>query len=285
MEPTPQNLTPEQRTSGWFTDRLGKVTASRVSDTMDYYVPLKGHLAEAALKHAELGTNPEWLEYLLENHPAEYCLSAGVELKEKESRKKYREGIVAERLTGIMADPEPYVSYDMKWGIANEMIAKNVYQLEHERLILEAPFVQHPKLMAGASPDGWVVNPQTGEIEASAEIKCLRSANHLYKTILTQEVPPEHLPQIHMQMWICAMPKVVFIAYDSRVPDGLKIFTTDVMRDELYLKVLEASVIRFLAECDRDFKHFWASVKNKPNIENGVVKKDEAVDKQSQVSL
>jgi hypothetical protein len=276
MEPEKQVLTPEQRTSGWFKDRLGKVTASRVSDTMEYYVPTKANLAIAAANHTG-NTDLPYLEYLLDNYPAEYCLSAGVELKEKEVRKKYREGIVAERLTGLLADPEPYVSYDMKWGIANENIARNVYQMEAERLITDAPFLQHPTLMAGASPDGWVVNPATGEVEASAEIKCLRSANHLYKTILTNKVPPEHLPQIHMQMWIAGMPKVIFIAYDSRVPEGLKIFTATVERDEMYLKMLEASVRRFLKECDNDFKHFWAQVRNKPKLENGVVAQDEVV--------
>lgn len=275
MEPN-QTLTPEQRSSGWFEQRLGRATASRAGDTMEYYAPSKADLAKAQAQHEAEGTDPEWAQYLLENHPFEYCLSAGVELREKEVRRRYREALVAERLTGQLADPEPYMSYDMKWGVANEMIARNVYQLEQQKLLADAPFVAHkdPKIMAGASPDGWVIEPSTGEVLASAEIKCLRSANHLYKAVLTQEVPKEYLPQIYMQMWITNMPRAVFIAYDSRVPEGLKIFTATVERDERYMKVLESNILRFLDECANDFKHFWAMVKSKPALENGVVKKE-----------
>ena len=138
-------------------------------------------------------------------------------------------------------------------------------------MITDAYFIKHPELMAGATPDGNIVDPETGEITACVEIKCLRSANHLYKAILLQDVPLEYLPQIYMQMWICNMPKSVFIAYDSRVPDGLRIFVKEVERDDNYIKVLEASVRRFLIECDNDFKHFWASVKKKPEIKDGIV--------------
>lgn len=241
----PSLLTPEQRSSEWFEQRLGKVTASRVADTMEFYKPTKAMALE------------------------------GIPPKEKEVRKRYREALVAERLTGISADPEPYVTYDMKWGIANESIAKNVYQLQHRRIIEDAPFVQHKELLCGASPDGFVTDPKTGEV-GTVEIKCLRSANHLYKTILAQEVPPEHLPQIQMQMWITGTAWCEFIAYDSRVPEGLKIFVQRVPRDDDYInKVLEPAVRKFLEECDNDFKHFWASVKNKDGMElkDGIVRK------------
>lgn len=220
-------LTAAQRSSEWFEARLGKVTASRVADCMAWGRPDKDGVA-----------------------------------KELQVRKSYREGIVAERLTGMPADPEPYVTYDMKWGMANEAIAKNVYQLTYHRLVEDAPFVQHKKLMAGASPDGFVTDPKTGEL-GLIEIKCLRSANHLYKTIMTQEVPKDHIAQIQMQMWITGMTWCDFVAFDSRVPDGLKIFVKRVERDNEYIKMLEAEVRKFLDECDRDFKHFWASVKEK----------------------
>lgn len=232
MVPQVQSLTPEQRSSEWFEQRLGKVTASRVADCMAFYKQTKAQEA------------------------------AGIEPAEKEIRKRYREGIVAERLTGQPADPEPYVSYDMKWGIANEAIAKNVYQLTYHQMIEDAPFVQHETLMCGASPDGYVIDRKTGEL-GLVEIKCLRSANHLYKTILTQEVPAEHIPQIQMQMWITGRAWCDFIAFDSRVPEGLKIFVKRVERDDEYIKELEAGVRKFLAECDNDFKHFWAKVKDK----------------------
>lgn len=232
MDQQNQPLPPEQRSSEWFEQRLGKVTASRVADCMAYYKPTK---AEAL---------------------------AGTPLRETDARKRYRQGIVAERLTGQPADPEPYVNYDMKWGIANEAIAKNVYQLTYHQMIEDAPFVQHETLMCGASPDGYVIDKTTGEL-GLVEIKCLRSANHLYKAIMTQEVPTEHIPQIQMQMWVTGGAWCDFIAFDSRVPDGLKIFVKRVERDDEYITMLEKEVRKFLGECDNDFKHFWANVTNK----------------------
>lgn len=221
-------LTPEQRSSEWFEQRLGKVTASRVSDCMAWGRPNKDGIAP------ELAV-----------------------------RKNYRQGIVAERLTGLPAEPEPYVSYDMKWGIANESIAKNAYQLTYRRLIEDAPFVQHENLMCGASPDGFIIDEKTGEL-GTVEIKCLRSANHLYKVMMTQEVPEEHIAQIQMQMWITKRSFCDFIAYDSRLPEGLKIFVKRVPRDDEYIvSKLIPEVTKFLEECDNDFKHFWASVKEK----------------------
>lgn len=225
-----QPLTAAQRSSEWFEQRLGKVTASRVKD----------------------------------------CLAFDTKGKEKTIRKNYRENIVAERLTGLPSDPEPYVSYDMKWGMVNEDIAKNVYQLTYHRIIDEAPFVQHESLMCGASPDGYVTDPKTGEV-GLIEIKCLRSANHLFKVILTQEVPDEHMAQIQMQMWITGMLWCDFVAFDSRLPEGLKIFVKRVERDNEYIKMLEEGVRKFLAECELDFKHFWASVKNKGEAKDAVV--------------
>lgn len=226
-----QPLTAAQRSSEWYAQRLGKVTASRVADCMSYYRQTKAEIA------------------------------AGAPPRETAARKSYREGIVAERITGMPNDPEPYTSYDMKWGIANEAIARNVYQLNYRRLVEDAPFVQHEKLLCGASPDGYVVDTTTGEL-GLIEIKCLRTSNHLYKTIMTQEVPQDYIPQIQMQLWITGRQWCDFIAYDSRVPEGLKIFVKRLERDEEYIKNLEAEVRKFLDECERDFKHFWAKVKN-----------------------
>lgn len=220
-----QTITAAQRTADWYEARLGKVTASRVADCMAWGRPDKNGVA-----------------------------------KELTARKNYREGIVAERLTKLPADPEPYVSYDMKWGIANESIAKNLYQLTYRRIIEEAPFVQHKTLMAGASPDGYITDPDTGEV-GLIEIKCLRSTNHLYKAMLKQEIPAEYIPQVQMQMWITGYSWCDFVAFDSRVPEGLKIFVQRIERDDEYIKMLETEVRKFLKECDDDFKHFWAKVK------------------------
>lgn len=221
----------EQRSQEWHELRLGKVTASRAKDTMAFYKPTKVQVA------------------------------AGFPPNEMAIRKSYREGIVAERLTGLPADPEPYVSYDMKWGIVNEDIATAVYQMEKRAVVEKAPFFEHPKLKAGVSPDGVVTDISTGEI-GLIEVKCLRSANHLYKVIRDQAIPKDFTDQIQMQLWITGYDWCDFVAYDSRLPEGLRIYIERMAYDKEYVdNVLEPNVKKFLDECDNDFKAFFAAVK------------------------
>lgn len=200
----------EQRSEDWYEARLGRVTASRAADVLD--VQKSG--------------------------------------KEGAKRKKYREEMVAERLTGQRADEDRFVTADMKWGIANENIARTVYQLKTRRTIEDATFVAHPKLMAGASPDGLVGT------DGLVEIKCLRSANHLFKAIKSQEVPEEYLPQIWMQLWITNRDWCDFIAYDSRLPEGLKMFVQRVDRELAVENALIQNVTEFLAEVDKEMEYF-----------------------------
>lgn len=203
-------MPPDQRTEEWAQQRLGKVTGSRAFLTMEY------------LKSGD----------------------------ESSARRSYREELVTERLTNLPAYPDGYVNYDMKWGIANEATAKVDYQLRTGRTIEPAPFVQHPKLMAGASPDGFVGK------DGLIEIKCPKSINHLYKVIRTQEVPKEYMAQMMTQMWVTGRKWCDFMSYDSRLPKGLQYFVHRVHRDDKLLAELEAAVVKFLAEVDAELAEF-----------------------------
>lgn len=170
---------------------------------------------------------------------------------------RYRQEIVAERLTGQRADPDGFMTHDMKMGVIQEPAAINLYQLRTGNVVDEAPFVPHPdeKIMAGTSPDGFVGD------DGCIEVKCLRSANHLYNVMATGVVPDEYRDQIDMHMWITGRKWCDFIAFDSRLPKGLEIFVTRVERDDERMARIEAGVKGFLKECDNDFKAFWAQVK------------------------
>lgn len=251
----------QQRTGDWFKLRLGKVTGSEASKTMSFssgrYMPTKAMLAEAEENHLLLQTPADKLEYLLEhNFLAEFCLSAGVPVPELGERKTYRESMVGERLTGLQADPEPYVSYDMKWGMINEDLAKTMYQMQNRCIVEPAGFYEHPELACGISPDGIATDMTTGEI-GLVEVKCLRSANHLFKVIATQTVPDDYRDQIQLQMYIAGADWCDFIAYDSRLPQGLQIFTQRVAYDQKYVEwVLLPNIVRFLKEVDAKERYF-----------------------------
>lgn len=172
-------------------------------------------------------------------------------------RVQYRRLKVAERLTGMDAEPEGgFITHDMKWGIISERMAKSMYALETGNLVAEAPFMLHPTLRAGASPDGFVTEASTGLLGV-IECKCLRSHNQLYDVIRKGQVPEEFMVQIHMEIWISGRDFCDFIAYDSRLPKGLEIFVKRVERDDEYIEnVLEPEIRRFLDDTAKDESYF-----------------------------
>jgi hypothetical protein len=259
----------EQRSALWFEARLGKVTGSQVMNTMDYAKSsiTKGKMSQAEAYHRERFMDEETLERLRDEYPFEFLLQAELQCFESQARVNYRRALVAERMTGMPADPDPYVNKAMQWGIMNEEIAKTMYQLRSENIVMDAPFMLHPEWACGASPDGIVTDRKTGEM-GNIEIKCLMSANHLYKIILSQSVPREYIPQIQMQMWINGADWCDFVGFDSRVKEGLRLFIKRVARDNFYIdNVLAPSVRRFIDEVDRDERQFIAIMLSKKDTD------------------
>jgi hypothetical protein len=260
--PKPKLIQFPQRSEEWFKARLGLVTGSNAYKTLSYYAPTVADLKQATEIYIDNGFEQDDIDWLLDLSKTEFCLRVGIELREATERKSYRQGIVAERLTGLPADPDPYVTYDMKWGSVNEDIAKTLYQMEKQCLVEDAYLAVHPELKCGASTDGTSTDMRTGEI-GNCEVKCLRTANHLYKIIKENAVPDDYRDQIQFQMWLTGFDWCDFIGFDSRVPEGLKIYVERIPYDPLYLDlVLLPAIERFLKECENDFKHFWAMVKN-----------------------
>lgn len=262
MQPrlTPIVVQAPQRSDDWFKARLGNVTASMVSVTMSYYAVKPTHLTKA-IEWYSLNKDlygDEWIQTMIENYPAEFCLTAHVDIAEKADRESYRREIVTERITGMPGDLDPYISKDMIWGQSLEPLARSQYQAIYGHSVQEAPLMLHPTLMCGASPDGLVIDLETGEL-GNLEIKCLKSKNHLYKVILEDKVPVEYKDQIQMQMWISDRDWCDFVAYDSRVKEGLRLYVKRIERDDFFIdNVLKPSVERFLEEADAEERKFYA---------------------------
>lgn len=267
-----------QRSEEWHLARLGKVTGSKVGETfLSVSSDAKGaairELLQVKQLNAKVKATPEFIE-LWGMDSFELLKRAGMEPIESEKRKKYREEMVAERFTRMRADPDGFVTNDMKWGIANEQVAINRYQLALKMMVDPAPFMLHrgvddngqeETLDCGASPDGLVVDRQTGLLGV-VEIKCLRSANHLFKIITANDVPQEYIPQIQMEIWISGRDFCDFIGCDQRVGKGLDIFIKRVARDDDYIdNTLEPFVRQFLFECDS--KERFLRMKQRENLE------------------
>ena len=256
----------EQRSAQWFAARLGNVTGSDADKTfLNISDSAKNNLIKDILTKngimttktltPKLKASEDFLE-LWSRDSLELFDEMGERIPESEERIKYRKRLVTERLIGMPVDENRFITPAMKWGMLQEQDAINEYVLRTKNIVGEAPFLRHPELRCGASPDGLVVDRETGLLGV-LEVKCLNPDNHLYEIIKRGEIPDKYIVQIHMEMWISGRDFCDFIGYDPRVPAGLQLFVKRYERDDDYIEnVLEPSVRRFLEECDRDERYF-----------------------------
>ena len=146
--------------------------------------------------------------------------------------------IAAERLTGV---PAKRVNA-MYWGAQHEEEARASYAFLTNLEVVKVGPIPHPMIEgAHASPDALVGD------DGGLEIKCPTSGVHL-KTLLTDVVPEDHLPQIMWNMACAQRAWWDFVRYDPRFPDDLQFFGKRVMRDDEAIARMEAEARDWLAE-------------------------------------
>ncbi|MBT50959.1 MAG: exonuclease [Acinetobacter sp.] len=145
--------------------------------------------------------------------------------------------ILAERLTGVQK--ETPTNFAMQWGIDNEPYAIAAYENETGFFVNGTGLIDHPFIeMFGASPDGLV--GENGQIE----VKCPDTTTHL-NTLLTKEVPEEHIPQITSQLACTRRQWCDFVSYDPRLDPELQIIIIRVFAKDLNIEGLERDVRAF----------------------------------------
>lgn len=145
--------------------------------------------------------------------------------------------ILAERLTGVQK--ETPTNFYMQWGIDNEPHAIAAYENETGFFVKGTGLIDHPFIeMFGASPDGLV--GENGQIE----VKCPDTTTHL-NTLLTKEVPEEHVPQITSQLACTRREWCDFVSYDPRLEPELQIIIIRVFAKDLNIEGLERDVRAF----------------------------------------
>ena len=157
------------------------------------------------------------------------------------SRDNYLAQLVCELLTGKGA--ESFSTPAMAHGTETEPLARAAYEMKNSVLVDEVGFVQHPTLMAGASPDGLV--GQDGLIE----IKCPQTNTHI-ETLLSGKIPSKYKAQMTWQMICTGRKWCDFISFDPRLPQELQMFVQRYPYDAEYANKLETEVLLFLAEVD-----------------------------------
>ena len=163
------------------------------------------------------------------------------------TRAKYRMQLVAERITGQVADS--FNNAAMQWGTDHEPLARIRYEADTGYFVDEAEFCFHPTIKwLGASPDGIISG-----VNALIEIKCPNTQTHLgYR--LDNKPPAAYINQMQCQMWVTGATYCDFVSYDPRVPEHLQLFISRLRRDDELIAKMEIETIKFLSEVDDAIK-------------------------------
>lgn len=155
-------------------------------------------------------------------------------------RKNYMAQLIAERLTGTVADS--FSSTAMQHGTDTEPKARIAYEFLTGNVVDQIGFVDHPEIeMTGASPDGLVL------VKGLTEIKCPNTATHI-DTLLNKSVPKKYITQIQWQLACTKREWCDFVSFDPRMPENLNIWIRRIERDKERIAELETLVIEFQNE-------------------------------------
>lgn len=164
------------------------------------------------------------------------------------ARETYKVELVCERLSN--ATPYAIETAAMRRGTDLEPEAISAYEFDTGLSVEPVGFVPHPGISdCGASPDGLVGDD--GVIEVKCPDSMSNTKTHV-TTLLTGEVPKEHIPQIQTVLAVTGRAWCDFISYDPRMvhPD-LQFFCRRVERDDEMILAIEKEIVTFAEELDK----------------------------------
>jgi putative phage-type endonuclease len=173
------------------------------------------------------------------------------------TRKKYKNELIRERLTGKKLDT--YKTPAMQRGIDLEPMARAWYEVKYNTFVDQVAIVLHPSIDgAQCSPDG-IVEATNSLIE----IKIPNPENHLDNILTGGKQLEQYYDQVQWQL--ACMPEKEFcdlVSYDPEMPDHLQGFVKRIYRDDEYIQTMQNAVIVFLSEIE-------TIVNNLKEIQNG----------------
>lgn len=160
--------------------------------------------------------------------------------KETASRRNYIAQLVAERLTGTVA--ESFSNAAIEWGTSHEPLARAEYEILTDQFVDQDGFIKHPAIeWCGASCDGFVGN------DGLVEIKAPNTATHI-DYLLGQKPPAKYIPQMALQLACTGRQWCDFVSYDPRLPEEHRLFVVRYTPEPSYLETIDKEARAFLAE-------------------------------------
>ena len=181
------------------------------------------------------------------------CLAKGKSNAEAVTRRNYRIRLALERLTGKVME-SGYKSAAMTTGTEREPYARMAYEAHTGYIVDEVPFIQHPYLMAGVSPDGLVND------DGLVEFKSPSPAVHWDYLQLTDEPPAEYWAQVIGQLWITGRKWVDFASFNPDFPEELQLHVVRIHRDESVIREFEQGIEKFLFDVNTTHKQMMERI-------------------------
>jgi hypothetical protein len=149
---------------------------------------------------------------------------------ESKTRRTYMLKLIGEQITG---QPKYDYSNDhMERGKEMEAEARDLYAMVTDVEPVKVGFMRRGD--AGCSPDSLIGTNGISEIKT-------KLAHLQLEVLLSDRLPPEHVPQTQGQLWIAEREWCDFVSYWP----GLPLFIKRVHRDEDYIRNLAAAVQAF----------------------------------------
>jgi len=163
--------------------------------------------------------------------------------------------LVAERITGYV--DAQHVTDDMLRGHEEEPRARDLYS-ERYAPARESGFLIRDEgtWRLGYSPDGLVGD------DGLIEVKAPRAKKHL-TTILSGEVPPEHMPQLQAGLFVSGREWIDFLSFYG----GMPMWRKRVYPDPQWFEAIEAAVTAFEANAARMVAEYEAATQGLPPTE------------------
>lgn len=163
--------------------------------------------------------------------------------------------LAAERITGT-TDPT-FTNDDMMRGVLDEPLAVEKYA-EHYGAVTTTGFMvrREDDWTLGYSPDGLVGD------DGLIEIKCPRAKTHL-RTILSDEVPTRHMPQLQAGLLVTGRAWCDFISYYG----GMPLYVKRVHPDPAWLEAIEEACRQFEQTVNQMLNDYESAAAEMPETE------------------
>jgi hypothetical protein len=182
------------------------------------------------IHNVDQGTD-EWLELrkgLITSTVIKSLITPTFKISENDKTRKAIYKLAAERITEHLEDG--FLSYDMERGNFEEPLARDLYSEDVKQVGFITNVFNGVKV--GFSPDGLV------EEDGIIEVKSAKQSIQVER-IATNQVPVEHLPQIHFGMLVSDADWCDFISYSN----GMPMQVIRVYKDEKIQTVLIEAIV------------------------------------------